>query len=323
MSLSSRRPRGPALLIGVWLLGLAGIGVFAGSQVISVLLTSNNLPWMLLFVGGMTLVFSYLNYRRGSKRLLSHLNVTSLSKARAPRIHASIDRLTHRMNIDRPDVYIAHLGQPNAFALGSGVLVIDRSLVRLLTPAELEGVLAHELAHLEGYDALLRTLAMSLLRLVATLVLVVLVPFVMGVSLTCWGISLIVGRPLRGPGSVGSGLRNRLTQLVTGLVLAPMLALQAYSRRREYAADRRAVAVLDNPIAFARALEKIQQASEPGWGLLSWLFPTPDRKKEQTPLERAFASHPPTDERVNRVRETAKAVGSSHESSQWRRIEIH
>ena len=227
------------------------------------------------------------------------------------------------MNVDRPEVYIAHLGQPNAFALGSGTLVIDRSLVRLLTLAELEGVLAHEFAHLEGYDALLRTLAMSLLRLVATLVLVMVVPFVVGVSLGCWGISLIVGRPLRGPDSVGSGLRSGLTQVVIGLILAPTLTLQAYSRRREYAADRRAVAVLDDPLAFARALEKIQRASEPGWGLLLWLFPTPDRKKEQTPLERAFASHPPTDERVNRVREAAKAAGWSHEPSQWRPIEIY
>jgi heat shock protein HtpX len=68
--------------------------------------------------------------------------------------------------------------QPNAFALGSNTLVIDRSLIRLLPPAELEGVLAHELAHLEGYDSLLRTLATSLLRTVTVLLLLVAVPII-------------------------------------------------------------------------------------------------------------------------------------------------
>ncbi|MFB9809678.1 M48 family metallopeptidase [Haladaptatus pallidirubidus] len=258
-----------------------------------------------------------------TKRLLTRLNTAPLSEAQAPRIHMSIDRLTHRMSIDRPDVYITRLGQPNAFALGSQTLVIDHSLVRLLTPAELEGVLAHELAHLENYDSLLQTLTMSLLRMITTLVLVVVLPFVVVISLGCWGFSLVMGRPIRGPNSVGNGLRRGLARLVMGLLIAPTLALQAYSRHREFAADQRAVAVLDNPLAFARALEKIQRESELGWGLFSRVFPTRDRKTERTPIERAFASHPPTDERVSRVREAAKRVATNYEANQWHHIEIN
>jgi heat shock protein HtpX len=322
MSVSSRRPRGLGILTGVGLLALAGIGVLVGSQMLSTLLARSSLWSVLLFTGVLTLGFGYLSYRLNTKRLLSHLNMAPLSQARAPRIHASVDRLTNRMNIGRSDVYTARLGQPNAFALGSGTLVIDQSLIRLLTPAELEGVLAHELAHLEGYDSLLRTLATSLLRTMTALVLVVLVPFVVVVSMACWGLSLVVGRPLRGPDSVGSGLRRGLHRLVMGLIVAPTLALQAYARRREYAADERAVAVLDDPLALARALKKIQRASEPGWGLFSWLLP--DRQRtERTRLERAFASHPPTDERVDRVREAATTAGSSPGSARWRHVEIN
>ena len=321
MAASSRRPRGLAILVGAWLLVLAGVVVLVGSRPIRTLLAIADLPAMLLFAGASALVFGYVSYRMSTKRLLERLDVTPLSEIRSPGIQASIDRLTHRMGIERPDVFIARLGQPNAFALGSGTLVIDYSLVRLLAPAELEGVLAHELAHLEGYDGLLQTLAMILLRMVATLVLVVVLPVMVVVSLGCWGLSLIAGRPVRGPTSVGSGVRRGLGRVVVGLFVAPTLVLQAYSRRREYAADRRAVSVLDEPLALARALEKIQRANEPS-GLFSWLFPTRDRREDRTPLERAFASHPPTDERVSRVREAAKSALTTHEASQWHHIEV-
>ncbi len=319
----SRRPRGLAVLLGAWLLALAGVGVLFGSRILGALLTSTTLPAVVLGLGVIALVFGYMSYRVSSNCLLVHLQTTPLSKAHAPGIHASVDRLTRRMGIDQPDVYIARLGQPNAFALGRRTLVIDYSLVRLLTPAELEGVLAHEIAHLEGYDTLFQTLIMSLLRMVTTLALALVIPLVVVISLGCWGFSLILGRPLRGPASVGSGLRRGLRTVVISLLVAPMLVLRAYSRRREYAADRRAVTILDDPLAFARALEKLQRASQPDWGLLSWMFSTPDRRTERTPLERAFASHPPTDERVTRVRETAKSIGLRREASRWHPIEIN
>ena len=319
MSVSTRRPRGLAVLVGAWLLALAGVGVLVGSQLLGSVLAGGTLPSLLLFAGGLALLFGYLSYRTNTQRLLARHDISQLPEARAPRIHASVDRLTRRMAVDRPAVYSGHLGQPNAFALGSDTLVIDRSLAQLLTPAELEGVLAHELAHLEGYDSLVRTVATSLLRTMAALVLVVVVPVAIVVSLGCWGLSLIVGRPIGGPESVGSGLRDGLKRLVMGLIVAPTLVLQAYARRREYAADQRAVAVLDDPLALARALEKIQRASDPDWGLFSWLLPSRDRDRERSPIERALASHPPTDERVDRVREAAKAAGTRHDN-RWRDI---
>ena len=104
----------------MWLLALAGTGLHIGSQVVGTILTGSSLWSVLLFTGVLALIFGYLSYRFNTKRLLSHLDVAPLPQARAPGIHASIDRLTNRMNIDRPDVYTARLGQSNAFALGRG-----------------------------------------------------------------------------------------------------------------------------------------------------------------------------------------------------------
>ena len=222
------------------------------------------------------------------------------------------------MRVDPPTLYVAQLGQPNAFALGRDTLVVDRSLLRLLGPAEREAILAHELAHLEGRDTLVQTLANSLLRTVTGLVLVLVAPFVAVFGVGCWGLSLLVGRPIRGPESVASGPRRAAGRLLVGLVTGPTAALRAYSRRREFAADERAVAVLDDPLALARALQTIQRATEPGVGLFSWLFG--DRERERSALERTFATHPPTDDRIERVRE---AVRTRDGGSGRQRVEIH
>jgi heat shock protein HtpX len=307
VSESSRQPRILAILLGAWLLALAGGSVFLGPRMIGILFTGTDLLVAFLLASGVALVFGYLNYRTSTRRFLSRFEMVPLSSVRAPGLHTSIERLKRQMNVDHPDVYLARLNQPNAFALGDRTLVIDYSLVRLLTPAELEGVLAHELAHLEHSDGLSQTLAMSLLQTVSTLILLLLLPFFAVVSLSCWGLSLILGRPVRGHDSVGSGLRRGFGRIIRGLLIAPVLAVQAYSRRREYAADRRAVAVLDDPVAFARALRKIQRATEPDRGLFSWLFPSRERQRNQTPLEQALDSHPPTDERIRRVHEAAAA----------------
>jgi heat shock protein HtpX len=314
VSESSHQPRLLAILLGAWLLALAGGSLFLGFRLIGTLFTGTDLLVAFLLASGVALVFGYLNYRIGTRQFLSQLEMLPLSSVHAPTIHASVERLTQRMNADCPDVYIARLNQPNAFALGNRTLVIDYSLVRLLTPSELEGVLAHEFAHLERSDGLTQTLAMSVLQTVSTLVLLLLLPLFVIISLGCWGLSLMMGHPIRGPDSVGSGLRRGLGQIISGLLIAPVLALQAYSRHREYAADQRAVAVLDDPMAFARALKKIQRANEPDQGLFSWLFPSRERQQNQTPLEQALDSHPPTDERIRRVHEAA-ATGRRDGSS--------
>ena len=303
---------------GAWLLVTALFAAATGYGLLRALVLDGSLGTVLVVALGAALALGYLSYRSGSQRLLGRLGATPLSTTAASGVHASLDRLATRMAIDAPALYVARLGQPNAFALGRDTLVVDRSLLRLLGPAELEAILAHELAHLAGRDTLVQTLANSLLRTVTGLALVVFAPFVAVFGVACWGLSLLLGRPVRGAGSVASGPRRAAMRLLVGLVTGPTVALRAYSRRREYAADERAVEVLDDPLALARALRTIQRATEPGFGLFAWLFG--DVERERSPLERTFATHPPTDDRIERVREAARARGAG---SGRGRIEIN
>jgi len=132
-----------AALAGVWLLATAGAVVVFGYRVLGALVTGGSLPTLLVAVGVFALLVGYLSYRSGAKRLLSRLDAVALPRERAPMVHASLDRLAERMRTDRPELYTVNLGQPNAFVLGRDALVVDRSLVRLLGPAELEAILAH------------------------------------------------------------------------------------------------------------------------------------------------------------------------------------
>jgi heat shock protein HtpX len=132
--------------------------------------------------------------------------------------------------------------------------VIDGSLFRLLTAAELEAIVAHELSHLKGRDSLVKTLGYSLVRTATGLVWFVFLP----VALLVGGVARAVAL-LRDDDPVAVRRRIRTADaMVTGMVVVCLFLLtavvQAYSRRREYAADDRAARATD-PLALARALE--------------------------------------------------------------------
>lgn len=214
---------------------------------------------------------------------------------------------------------VTRLGVPNAFALGgvrSGVLVFDTSLFRILSPAEREAILAHELAHLETYDAFVQTLAYSALRTIVGLLLIPLIPLLLFVVGLARGWAWIRGRP-------ESWSRNPVlivyywaSLAVTLLAVGLTLVVRAHSRRREFAADDRAVEVTGKPLALARALRKIERASgrERERGLLSTLYVQND---EEGVLSRLLSTHPPIDDRIERLLER---TGS--ESLYGRRIPI-
>jgi heat shock protein HtpX len=194
---------------------------------------------------------------------------------------------------------------PNAFALGgvgSGAIVLDGTLFRLLDEDELAGIVAHELAHLESGDGLVQTLAYSALRTTAGVILLFLAPILaIGTGLAV-GVAWVAGNPAawaRNPIGRGRVLIERSVML---LFAAFTLVIFAYSRRREFAADDRAAEVTGDPLALARALRKIERASDPRWGLRSLLDV---RGPEENSLQRLFSTHPATDERVERLVERA------------------
>ncbi|WP_226480937.1 M48 family metallopeptidase [Natrinema amylolyticum] len=302
-------------LLLLWYLGLAALSYWA----LSVLRASAPDPaTTLLVIVGIGLFGGYLSYRFGTNRLLSRLDAVELPRSHAPRFYRRLDDLESRMGVDSPTVAIARLPMPNAFALGSrrdGVVVLDRSLFRFLSLDELEALVAHELAHLERYDAFVQTLAYGVFRTVAGLVFVLLTPLLVPIA----GIARAVAWIRGDPRSWSRTAFGRLLGLIEGGVavcfLLVTLVVRAHSRRREYAADDRAAAVTGRPVALARALRTIQRTAEPSAGLLAPLYVHTD---DDETWRRLLSTHPSTDDRIERLLDRARRArdrGRTRESS--------
>ncbi|MGZ0746780.1 M48 family metallopeptidase [Haloparvum sp. AD34] len=264
-----------------------------------------DLPTLVAIVVGVGIVSAYLSYRLGTSQLLAALETNRLPRSRAPGLHRRVDELAARMDVDRPDLFLTRAHAPNAVAIGGaerGALVLDRSLFRLLQPAELEAIIAHELAHLERNDGLLLAVVQGLSRTVVGLVTVALVPAILALSGLARGSAWLRGRPFD-----RSGPFARLRRLVLSapmlLVVATTLLVRARSRRREFAADDRAASVTGNPEALARALKKIERAQEPAWPLA----PLSSHRESESRIERWLSTHPSTDERIERLAEQAES----------------
>jgi heat shock protein HtpX len=203
--------------------------------------------------------------------------------------------------VPTPRVYVIDSPAPNAFATGRdpqhGTIAVTTGLMQLLDRQELEGVVAHEMAHIRNLDV--RFMSM----LAATVGAIVLLRDVAMRAMYYGG----AGRR-RGGGSSGGGKGQlvALIALVVLLVLAPVLALAvrvAVSRRREYLADATGAYITRNPEGLARALEKLRDFRGPPLkisdGVAHMLFTNPRASRNATG---PFATHPPIQERIDRLR---------------------
>lgn len=256
-------------------------------------------------LGGLTLAFGYLSYRFGTARLLAGLDADELPAWRAPELYRRRDRLCGGTSVDPPRLLVTRMSAPSAFAFESGeegVIVFDRRLFGLLDADELEAVMAHELAHLESGDGLVQTVAYSAARTVVGLVAFALLPLVLLVTGAARALAWLRGRPRQRSSGPIDRLRGGVGRLLAALPIALTIALRAYARRREYAADDRAVDLTGDPAALARALRKLDRAARPGWGPFAPLYV---RRTDEHPLERLFSTHPSTDDRIERLRARA------------------
>jgi heat shock protein HtpX len=289
------------------------LAVLLGTAAQAVLADPPSLPLLVASVVASALGFGYLSYRAGATRILAALDAQHVPRATAPRLHQRLDAIADEMGLRTPSVYVAALDAPNALAVGArggGVVVLDYRLARILRPEELDAILAHELAHLEGYDALVQTLATSVLQTVAGVVFLLVLP----VGFVFAGLSR-TARYLAGqrPAPFRAHLLRvhyRVGQVVVLALLAFTLALRAHSRRRELAADDRAVEVTGDPLTLARGLWRIQRASDPYRGLWSTLFVHGD----EDALSRLLSTHPPMTDRIERLRAMADVDRHDHDS---------
>jgi heat shock protein HtpX len=237
---------------------------------------------------GVAVVLLVVQLFASDKLAMATLGVKEVSAAQEPELHGIIERLCVQADLPKPRVCVMETSMPNAFAMGrsrkSTTVCATRGILEMLSPAELEGVMAHELTHVINRDVMVMTLA-SFFATLASLIL---------------QFSFFFG---------GGGDREEeedifLVVIASAAVYAiSFLLLRALSRYREFAADRGGAVLTGRPSALASALLRISGAIErvPSQDLraaegMSAFFIIPARAKKS--LMNIFADHPPLEQRL-------------------------
>jgi heat shock protein HtpX len=263
------------------------------------------LTLMLIFIGGliggksgmtMALVMAFgmnfITYWFSDKIVLKMYRAQPLSEAEAPELFAMVRRLAQRAGLPMPKVYIMDQDQPNAFATGRnpehGAVAVTTGIMRILSREELEGVLAHELAHIKHRDILVGTVAATIAGAISYLA-----------QMAQW--AMIFG----GRSSDEERGGNPIAALVMMIVgpIAAMMVQMAISRSREYGADAGGAEISGNPLHLAGALRKLHMASQ---RIPMDANPATSHMFIVNPLSgggllKLFSTHPPMEERIARL----------------------
>jgi len=270
------------LLVAVYLVFIAVLAQFAQLLVVA------------LFAG----VFMLAQLLFSDRLALYSMGASEVDESEFPDLHRSIDRLAQQADLPKPTVAVADTSVPNAFATGrsksSATVCVTTGLLRTLDDDELEGVLAHELAHIKNRDVVVMTIASFL----ATIALFIL----------RWGWLFGGGRDRQ-----GGGPQIIVAILVSLLVwIVSFLLIRALSRYREFAADRGGAAITGQPSALASALMTIDGTMDrvPDKDLrdqseMNAFFIVPISKGT---IARLFRTHPATEKRVDRLRDLERQM---------------
>jgi heat shock protein HtpX len=242
----------------------------------------------------LALAMNFFSYWFSDRIVLAMYGAQPIDEAQAPGLYAIVRRLATRAGIPMPRVYLIPTETPNAFATGRNpqhaAVAVTEGILRLLDEEELEGVLAHELAHVANRDVLISTIAATLAGAVTYLA-----------HMAQW--TAIFGG--RHDDEEGGGVNPLAAMLMAVLApLAAMLVQLAVSRAREYQADASGAAYTRKPWGLAKALEKLQMAqhalpmeANPATAHLFIVNPLSGRA-----LMTLFSTHPPIEERIARLR---------------------
>jgi len=267
------------MLLTMFLLGLVYV-VFVGALVVAGAGAG--------IIVAVAVVLLLLQLFTSDKIALATMGVKEVSPAEEPELHGIVERLCVQANLPKPRVCVMETPMPNAFAMGrsrkSTTVCATRGILEMLSPAELEGVMAHELTHVINRDVIVMTLASFFASLAA---LILQFSFFFG----------------------GGGDREEEEDLFLVVIASVVvyaisfLLLRALSRYREFAADRGGAVLTGRPSALASALLKISGTieREPSQDLRSAeahsaFFIIPARAKKS--LLNIFADHPPLEKRL-------------------------
>ncbi len=270
------------MLLTLFLLGL----VYA--VLIAVLIAAGAGAVVIAVIAGVLFLVQFFT---SDKIALYSMGAREASPEQATVLHAAIDRLCIQANLPKPRVAIAQTRMPNAFAVGrspkTATVCATTGILELLSPAELEAVLGHELTHVQNRDVMVMTIA-SFFASIASFI----------VQIGFWFGGMFGDEEDNGPGAIVVILVSAVVYVIS------FVLLQALSRYREFAADRGSAIITGRPSALISALMKIsgnmqripQQDMRAASGELAAFYIFPPKAKQT--VATLFSTHPPLEARI-------------------------
>jgi len=246
----------------------------------------------MVFAFFMALALNFFAYWNSDKLALSMNGARQVSEAEAADLHRMVASLAYRAGMPKPKVYVVDNPTPNAFATGrnpdNAAVAVTTGLLQVLDRTELEGVIAHELAHIKNRDILIASIAAVMAGAISYLA-------------TMAQFTMIFG----GNRNSGGGGNNMFGMLIAMIVapLAATLIQMAISRGREYVADATGAQICGNPRSLANALNKLanynaQRPMDVNPASAQMYIVNPLKGGSISGL---FSTHPPMEERVRRL----------------------
>lgn len=248
-----------------------------------------------------SLAMNFASYWFSDKIVLRMYNAREVTPQQAPDLIRMVSHLAQRANMPMPRVYIIDTDTPNAFATGrnpeNGVVAVTTGIMRALTFEELEGVVAHELAHIKNRDTFISTVVASIAGVITWIA-----------HIAQW--SAIFGMGRSDDEESNGGIIGTLFMIILAPLAATLIQL-GISRSREYQADATGAAICGKPMALANALLKIEsfakrQVMAEATPATSHMFIINPFAGAGSWLTSLFSTHPATAQRVARLQELSK-----------------
>ncbi|MBA2848414.1 heat shock protein HtpX [Thermosulfuriphilus ammonigenes] len=244
---------------------------------------------------------NFFAYWFSDRLALAMSGAQPVSPSQAPELHAIVERLARTAGIPKPRVYIIPTQTPNAFATGRNpshaAVAVTEGILHILDWNELEGVLAHELAHIKNRDVLISSVAAVIAGAISYLA-----------QMAQW--ALIFGGFRRDEDDDVGGTIGAVVMMIIAPIAAALIQF-AISRSREYLADATGAKICRCPMALASALKKLEE-----WNRRVPMQVNPAQAQmfivnplSGEALMRLFSTHPPIEDRVRRLVEMARSMG--------------
>ena len=241
-----------------------------------------------------SLGMNFFSYWFSDKIILSIYGAREVSPQEAPKLYSMVQKLSQKAGLPMPKVYVMDNPNPNAFATGrnpnNSAVAVTTGILRILNDEELEGVIAHELAHIRHRDILLATIVATFVGTIT---------FISRIA----GWTMMFAGGNRDREDSGNVLVSLILMIVAPI--AAVLLQLAISRAREFMADEGGARISNKPLALASALSKLEQAAKvvpmtnAGPATAHLFIVSPLRGSS---LMKLFMTHPPIEERINRLK---------------------